>query len=306
MDQLWNDLSDTLQGYYDGFLHILPRLAFAVVLVLLLMLFSRAIQGLLRRQLTKRLEDQLLTGFIIRSIKTVYWILGFTLILQVLEMTAIAGSLIAGAGISAIVLGFAFRDVGENFLAGIIMAFRRPFRQGDIIEVSDVKGKVLRLNIRDTQIKTFDGKDVFVPNGLILKNPLFNYTIDGFLRYAFVVGLDYESDIGKAETIIIEALKGVEGIMQEDKPPAVTVKELGASTINLDVYFWINDFDSGRSILNIKIDAVECCLEALQAEGYYMPSDIIEIKNYNDFELKTNVGQKATENSIQNGTAKRT
>ncbi|MEM8527352.1 MAG: mechanosensitive ion channel family protein [Bacteroidota bacterium] len=306
MEQLWTDLSETLEGYYASFLQVLPRLGFAIILLLFLILFSRAIQSLLRKQLTKRLDDQLLTGFISRTVKTVYWILGFILILHILNMTAIAGSLVAGAGISAIVLGFAFRDVGENFLAGIIMAFRNPFRQGDIIEINDVKGKVLQLNIRDTQVKTFDGKDVFIPNGLILKNPLFNYTIDGYLRYEFVVGLDYESDIGKAEKIIIEALKGVDGIIQDVKPPAVTVKELGASTINLDVYFWIDDFSSRRSILNIKIDAVERCLEALQAEGYYMPSDIIEIKNYNDIELKTKPHQQLAENSTQNDALKRT
>lgn len=299
MEQLWADLSTTLNDYYDGFLRILPRLAFALVLFILLLLFARAIQGLLRRQLLKRMDDRLLVGFVNRSIKTVYWILGIIFILQVLDMTAFAGSLLAGAGISAIVLGFAFRDVGENFLAGIIMAFRKPFRQGDIIEVNDVKGKVLHLNIRDTQVKTFDGKDVFIPNGMILKNPLFNYTIDGFLRYEFVVGLDYESDIGKANDIIVEALKGVDGIMQEDKPPAVTIKELGASTINLDVYFWINDFNSRRSILAIKVDAVERVIEALQKNGYYMPSDIIEIKNYNDIELKTNANGKRDSNSKQ-------
>lgn len=292
MEQFWDDLLVTLNDYYEGFLHILPRLAFAIILLLLLIFLARAIQGFFRRQMTKRMDDKLLGGFIAKIVQTLYWIVGIILVLQVLDMTAIASSLLAGAGISAIVLGFAFRDMGENFLAGIIMAFRKPFRQGDIIQINDVTGKVLQLNIRDTQVKTFDGKDVFVPNGLILKNPLYNFTIDGYLRYEFVIGLDYESDVGTAVKIIMEALKKVPGVLTEEKSPSVTIKELSSSTINLNAYFWIDDFDSRSSIFRIKVEAVERCIEALVAAGYYMPSDIIEIKNYNDFELKTTSNKK--------------
>lgn len=292
MEQFWDDLLLTLNDYYEGFLRILPRLAFAIVLLVLLILSARAIQSFLRRQFSKRMDDQLLGGFITKVVRTIYWVIGIILLLQVLDMTAIASSLLAGAGISAIVLGFAFRDVGENFLAGIIMAFRKPFRQGDIIQINEVTGKVLQLNIRDTQVKTFDGKDVFVPNGLILKNPLYNFTIDGYLRYEFVIGLDYESDVGTAVKIIMDTLKKVPGVLTEEKPPAVTIKELSSSTINLSAYFWIDDFDSRASIFTIKVEAVERCIEALVAAGYYMPSDIIEIKNYNDFELKTSSDKK--------------
>ena len=108
--------------------------------------------------------------------------------------------------LTAIVIGFAFKDIGENFLAGVMMAFNRPFRIGDTIKSGDVEGKIVELSLRDTHIKTFDGKDVYVPNGQILKNPVYNYTIDGFLRHQFSIGIDYNSDIKKARDLIMNIL----------------------------------------------------------------------------------------------------
>ncbi|HAZ24509.1 MAG TPA: mechanosensitive ion channel protein MscS, partial [Algoriphagus sp.] len=102
----------------------------------------------------------------------------------------LVSGLLAGAGITAFVIGFALKDIGENFLAGILLAFKRPFKVGDTVDINGIRGVVLNLNLRDTQIKTPDGKDVFIPNATIIKNPLVNFTIDGFLRYDFIVGLD--------------------------------------------------------------------------------------------------------------------
>ena len=100
--------------------------------------------------------------------------------------------MLAGAGISAFIIGFALKDIGENFLAGIILAFKRPFRVGDIVDINGLKGKVLTLNLRDTQIKTGDGKDVFIPNAVIIKNPLSILPSMGFC--AMILLLDWTMD----------------------------------------------------------------------------------------------------------------
>jgi small conductance mechanosensitive channel len=114
--------------------------------------------------------------------------------LYLLGLNSFTNKVLAGAGLLAFVIGFALKDIGENFLAGIILAFKSPFKLDDLIEVNNIIGFVKDINIRETHIKTPDGKDVFLPNSIILKNPMFNYTIDGFLRYEFVVGIAYENN----------------------------------------------------------------------------------------------------------------
>lgn len=287
MENFWTDVADILTEYYDAFVAIFPRLVLALAVLLFFLFTARYFKKFVRKRLIDQMEDVLMAGFLSRTLRSIYLIIGFMLILSILKLTAIAGGLLAGAGLSAIIFGFAFKDIGENFLAGLIMAFRRPFRQGDIIESGDVQGTVIRLNIRDTQVKTPDGKDVFIPNGQILKNALYNYTIDGFLRYEFVVGLDYGSDVDRAIAIIGETLKAVKGILQEEKKPTIMIKELATSTINLSVFFWIGDFSPNTSIARVKTEAINKTLEALTRAGYYMPGDVLEIKNYNDIDLKT-------------------
>jgi len=112
------------------------------------------------------------------------------------------------------------------------MAFNRPFRLGDTVKTADVEGVIIEMSLRDTHIKTFDGKDVYVPNGQIIKNPLYNYTIDGFLRGSFTIGVDYNSDIEAARSIILSILKSTAGILQTTKPPRTHVKTLNSSTID--------------------------------------------------------------------------
>jgi small conductance mechanosensitive channel len=287
MKNFWNDVAAILTEYYEAFVLIFPRLIMALLVLFFFLFTARYVHRLLRKKLISEMDDILLANFITRTVKIFYHLLGLMIILSILDLTGFAGSLLAGAGLSAVIVGFAFKDIAENFLAGVIMAFRRPFRKGDIIQSGDVQGTVLQLNIRDTQVKTFDGKDVFIPNGQILKNALFNYTIDGYLRYDFTIGLDYGSDVVKAIEIIHQTLSKVKGILTEEKKITVMVKELNTSTIDLDVFFWIGDFSPNTSIAKVKTEAMVGCVRALEGAGFYLPGNVLELKNYNDSKLET-------------------
>lgn len=167
------------------------------------------------------------------------------------------------------------------------MAFNRPFRVGDTIKSAEVEGIIKEMSLRETHIKTFDGKDVFVPNGQIIKNPLYNYTIDGFLRGQFTIGIDYASDIEKIRSIILNEILNVPGILKEDKPPRTHLKSLNVSTVDIEVHYWIDTFNKNFSGLEIKSIAQTRVLKALEAAGVGMPADIVELKNYNNIPLST-------------------
>ncbi|AWW00388.1 mechanosensitive ion channel family protein [Arcticibacterium luteifluviistationis] len=274
------EIQEQLISFYETFISVLPRIGLAVILTLLVGFFLRFIRQKISLIASKRAEDPLIVDFFDEVGKTLNIILLILFFLYVVGLEGLAGSILAAAGISTFVIGFAFKDIGENFLAGIVMAFKRPFRVGDIIEVSGVQGTIQEMNIRDTQIKTFDGKDVFIPNGQILKNPFYNYTIDGFLRNQFNIGIDYGSDIAKARNIIQQTMEQIPGIIKEEKPPINMIAELGASSITITIQYWLDTFDNNYSGLEVKSQAIARVYEALLANNVNMPGDVIELKNY--------------------------
>lgn len=283
MKKLLADITEAIKGYYDDLITVLPKLGIAFMVLILTLVIAGWLRNISRRTLSTRMEDPLLADFLSRVINTLFLIIGFVVILKIIGLGGAAASLLAGAGIGAFVIGFAFKDIGENFLAGILMAFKRPFKIGDIIETQGITGKVISLTLRDTQVKTFSGKDVFIPNGAIMKNPIINRTIDGYLRYEFTVGLAYEDNLKEGIKIIKTTIQNTAGVLQEKgREVKVLFEELGTSTVNATAYFWVNMDDPNISGLAVQSDAIEATVIALSEAGYYLPADIIEIKNYQD------------------------
>ncbi len=288
MENFINDLWSNLQNYYNDIVALMPKLILAIVVFSILFFFANQTRNFVNKRLSTRMDDPLLARFIARISKIAINIVALMVVLKIIGLSDIAAGIITGASVSAIVVGFAFKDIGENFLAGIMLAFNRPFRVGDTVELDGIKGKVVALNLRNAQIKSFDGKDIFIPNANVIKNPVINYTIDGFLRYNFDIGLDYGSDVKRASQIILDTLAKVPNLLQEEgKSPSVSIGSLGASTLNLTAYFWIDTYDPEVSAGKVKTQAIDDVWRALDEAGFYMPGDIIEMKNYKGIDLKT-------------------
>lgn len=201
--------------------------------------------------------------------------------LQAAGLSGIAGGLLAAAGATTVVLGFAFKDIGENFLAGIILAFNRPFNIDDSIKVGEIFGKVKALDFRYTHIKSFDGRDIFVPNGILLQEPVENYTRDGFYRFDFVVGIDYDDDVDGATQEILNAIgKEAEVLSGDGHEPFVITDELAVSTVNLKVFFWVNTDDYRKGALETRGRVMRNVKQQLLSNGYSLPADIRELKFY--------------------------
>ncbi len=279
-------LKEILLGDIESVERIVVALLFGAVILTVFFFISRWIQTLVLRRINKRTDDPLIADFVGSFVRIAIMLFGITLLLRFLGLTGAVGGILAGAGVTAFVIGFALKDIGENILAGILLAFKRPFRIGDIVEISSVRGRVLELNLRDTQVKTFDGKDVFVPNANIIKSPLVNFTIDGFLAYNFVVGLDYGSDYKQALKLIEEAINRVPGVLQDGRKPAVNVKEMGESTLNVTVSYWVNTHDRILGDDKVKSNAIVEVLTTLEKNGFNLPGNIIELKNHQDKGLR--------------------
>ncbi|SHO62086.1 mechanosensitive ion channel family protein [Algoriphagus zhangzhouensis] len=260
----------------------LKILGISLGILILFYFLANYLQKTLKRWLVNKMDDPLLANFLSVIFRLVIILAGFMVVFKFVGLSGVVSGLLAGAGISAFVIGFALKDIGENFLAGILLAFKRPFRIGDVVNINGMSGTVLTLNLRDTQIKTGDGKDVFIPNAQIIKNPLINFTIDGFLRYDFIIGLDYGSDYKGAMKVILEAISDVKGVLNNQKKPNVWISDLAESTLNLQVTFWVDTFDREIGDMEVKTNAIVQVLEELEKAGYNLPARVLEIKNYRD------------------------
>lgn len=274
---------EKLRGILMGDLESVEQMAVSLFIGLLIIIFfiylSRWIKRIVSNRLSKKTDDHLLTNFISASIKSLVMVFGLALLLRFLGLTGVVNSLLAGAGITAFIIGFALKDIGENFLAGILLAFKRPFKIGDMVEINGLSGKVRALNLRDTQVKTIDGKDIFIPNATIIKNPMTNFTIDGYLSYSFIVGLDYGSDYEAAIKLISELIQSVPGVLDGDKKPTVYVKELASSTLNVKITYWVNTYNRNQIDAKIHSRAIIKVLTGLEEKGFTLPGDIVEVKN---------------------------
>ncbi|MBE0661836.1 MAG: mechanosensitive ion channel [Bacteroidales bacterium] len=264
MQTFFNDIREELFQYYDKLVVITPRLLLALLVLILAWFVSRKIRSISDRKLKRQMEDPLLADFLATMIRFVIILIGILFSLKIIGLGGVIAGILAGAGLTAFIIGFTLRDIGENFLAGIIMAFKRPFRIGDFVESGVIKGKVVTLNMRDTQLKTLDGKDVFVPNALILKTPLINYTIDGFLRYDFMVGLPDGSDYNKSIKMIEGAVNTVEGVIRRRRKTTANISGISPGCLDVTVSFWIDTFrvnDTPEKIRSEVFMAVQKVLE---------------------------------------------
>ncbi len=270
------------QRSWYAFLDQVPSILLAVLIVALGFLLSNKLAGLGRKVIARRSHDPLMTNFLTKTIKLLLGTIVVMFALRVAGLDGIATGLLTAAGASAIVIGFAFKDIGENFISGIILSFNRPFNLHDTVEVGGVFGKVVAMEFRYTKLKTSDGKDVYIPNSDVVKKPVFNYTEDGFFRMEFLVNIAYEDDIDGARELILQTVQECEGVVHSDPSHAifVAVDELAASTVNLKVRFWVETEDYRKRSLEIRGRVITKVKEALERNHFGLPGDVQEIKLY--------------------------
>ena len=217
-----------------------PLAALAALILLATVLIAKLVAVAARRFFAGRIASPLLLGVLVRAFSIPVILLGVYFVLQVAGLTRLAVTVLGGTGLIGIIIGFAFRDIAENFLASLLLSMRNPFRRGDLIEVAGQTGIVQNLNTRSTVLLTLDGNHVQIPNATVFKSTIKNYSSIPSRRAQFVVGIGYDSSATKAQTLITEILRQHPAVLDEPEP-LVLVDELGDATVNLRVTYW---FDS--------------------------------------------------------------
>ncbi len=251
-----------------------PYVLLAIALIVLTWLCMRATRWLAKNYLFSRMESTLLRQVCSNAIAAPILILGAYLILRIAGLTSLAVTILGGTGLMGLVVGIAFRDIAENFLASILISVERPFRIGDLIAIQDYQGFVQRVSTRGTLLMTFEGNHVQIPNAIIYKNTVINYSTNPNVRLEFGLGIGYDVTVSDAQELAQRTLSEHPAILADPKP-VVLVEQLGAATVNLLMLFWT---DGGvHSHLKVRSSAIRMVKQAFEKAGISMPDEAREI-----------------------------
>ena len=184
--------------------------------------------------------------------------------------------MLAGLGFFSVAAGFAFQDILENLLSGLLLILRQPFRSGDQIVVGEIAGTVQAITIRETRLKTFDGQLVLIPNRDVYKAVITVSTHFTSRRVAFVVGVAYENDAAEACRIIQAALAADQGRDDVGPAPEAVITQLGVSTVDIEARFWCGPRQ--HDVVHATDAAIRAVKRALDEAGIEMPADIIALQ----------------------------
>ncbi|UAB79300.1 mechanosensitive ion channel family protein [Erythrobacter sp. SCSIO 43205] len=230
-------LTEQLRSMATGAIETLPALAIAVVILLITALiarFSSAIVGKLAgsTDLRKSLRDLAVT-----LTRLGIWLVGVMVAAMVVVPSLTPASLLAGLGVGAVAIGFAFQDIFENFMAGVLIMLRKKMRIGDVIECEGITGKVEHVTLRETHVRRLSGELTVVPNSILFKNPVEIFTDKEQRRHDVVVGVSYDTDLDEAAEVIRKAVMSVEEV-DKDQTLDIFAKEFNSSSVDFLVRWW--------------------------------------------------------------------
>lgn len=268
-----NEIVLSFESFFDSVKQAAPEITVGFIVLLIFISLGLATGRTLKNILERTSTSPKRILLIRRIARWIFYSVGIIIALQIMGLTKAASGILAAGGVITVVLGFAFREIGENLLAGLFMSFSRSFDVGDLVESNGILGVVKAINIRDVHVRAGDGIDIFIPSAIIFKNPLNNYTRDGLRRGKFTIGIDFRNDSKQARSLILESIKKIEGVLEEPAPN-VQVSIFADNYIQLEIFFWINTFSAFSNLGDIKTVVMESTKEVLLDQGFTVSSEV--------------------------------
>jgi len=228
---------DTITNMAGGFIAALPDLVLAFIIFLIFYLVARRIRSLVIQITEKQHRAKNLGALLGKMAQTSVVVAGLLVTMTILFPSFRPGDLIQLLGIGSVAIGFAFHDIFQNFLAGILLLLTAPFKIGDQIKIENFEGTVEDIQTRATTIRTYDGRRIVLPNTSLFTNSVTVNTAFGKRRLEYEVGIDYNEDIDQVKKIILDAVNSINGVL-EYPPAEALVVALAESSINIRVYWW--------------------------------------------------------------------
>ncbi|MDI9634320.1 mechanosensitive ion channel family protein [Oscillatoria amoena NRMC-F 0135] len=227
-----------MQAMVDSFIILLPNLLIAVIVFAIFWFGARLLKRAIRR-VTRRHRQARNLGLVLgRLSQGAMVLLGLFIALSIVIPTFQPGDLVQLLGISGVAVGFAFRDILQNFLAGILILLTEPFQINDQIVFKNFEGTVEEIQTRATTIRTYDGRRVVIPNAELFTNSVTVNTAFENRRLEYDIGIGYGDDVQQAKQLILDTLNSMDEVLAEPSPDAIVV-DLAESTVNIRMRWWI-------------------------------------------------------------------
>lgn len=257
----------------EQFISKLPNLGLGLFICFIFFFLAGPISRIFIKPLNKTSASPLIQIVIRRVISLFIMLIGGYIFLTLAGLTKFAVALISGTGVVGLIVGFAFKDIAENFLSSLLLSVQRPFKLGDIIEVSGYLGVVNKMTSRATTLVDFNGDHIQLPNATIYKSTIRNLTANPNMRGTVKIGIGYDADISYAQGLALTKMQDIDAILKEPEPQ-VLVESLGSSTINLKLLFWVDNEKSSK--LKVASVIMKKVVEAFTLHGISMPDDARE------------------------------
>lgn len=290
----WKILSQTLIGWLESFIQSLPNLVVAFALLSLFFIIARIVRSTLERVTDRFVESRAVASLFYTLAYYGIIFIGIFTALGVLKLDKTVTSLLAGAGVIGLAIGFAFQEIAANFFSGILIAISKPYRVGDLVDADSHLGRISRITLRTTSLVTFQGLEVLIPNKDMFTKPIVNLTSTPDRRLDITVGVSYGEELRRIEDIVKNALEDVTARLK-NHPIEFFYTEFADSSINFEARVWI-DYSKGHiSFLQARHEAIMNIKEAFDANDITIPFPIRTL----DFGIKggetlaANLGQSS-------------
>ena len=278
------DVQDNVTTVYQGLknqfkklVKALPLLLVGIIIFGIVAWFGSWLSN--RQKMWQRLTpNPFVAELLAQTVKVIFIVFGLILALSLVGAETILGTLLGGAGVIGIAVGFAVKDTIENYIASLMLSIRQPFRARDQVVINDLEGIVVRLTSRATILMTMDGNQLRIPNADVFKGVILNYSKNPERRFTFELGVDANDDPLAAIKVGIDAIHCLDFVLEKPKSIAI-ITNVGDSNILLEFQVWVDqsqtDFYKARSI------AIRETKHALENEGFSLPEPIYRLR-FND------------------------
>ncbi len=261
----YSSITETLKTEFIEIWQKMVQLGPRWVVAIAILIITWAVARLLRRTVQKIISKTSTQGhidiLISRGVSAVLIGIGVVLALSILGMSLSAA--LATIGLASVGIGFALQDILSNLFAGVILLLQHPFTIGDQVRVGDLEGVVENVRVRDTQILTYNGERIYIPNKVVFNGPIINYTSTQTLRVDLPIKIKHAEDIDLAKKTAKGVLRGFPGIMKQPVPVVLVKSE--SKEVELILRFWI-DSDRNKS-QRLRSDVTEAVLNELREKG---------------------------------------
>jgi small-conductance mechanosensitive channel len=272
LSNAYNLILGKLETWISTSIEMLPNILMAILVLVIFYALGKIIRKTVTSILDKTTNNKAIIHLLESIVGTIVILIGVFIALGILNLDGTVKSLLAGAGIIGLALGFAFQDIASNFISGMLLSIRHPFGIGDIIDTNGYYGTVVKMNLRNTVLLTPQGQRVFLPNKMVFESPFENYTSESRRRIDLSCGVSYGDDLEKAKKLAIQAVESINSY-DTTRPVELYYNEFGDSSINYVIRFWVN-FNTNNDFWNAQSDAIMAIKKLYDDEDIMIPFPI--------------------------------